>query len=225
MTGSTATVASRGQLERYLRRAPIGELCTLVDPFDPRWEGLLYEEQATRGAYDLAADDAEAGRHGLDVGFHRRWLHARRLREEGRASLVGGPWLASEAPTPFVLDGRRYASVACFHEALKLHEDDSERDAVALGLSRDRRRIRPARRGTFVYAQEELVVGSPAHGGLVARATEAKVDAHAEVRRALAATGRSLLFMGGRYGRAPQALGRFMPFALMVLRYRSKGRA
>lgn len=32
---------------------------------------------------------------------------------------------------------------------------------------------------------------------------------------------RSLLFMGGRYGGAPQALGRFMPFALMVLRYRA----
>lgn len=135
--------------------------------------------------------------------------------------LVGGPWLASEAPTSFELDGRRYASVACFYEALKLHEDDPERDAVALGLGRDRRRLRPARCGTFVHARQELVVGSPAHGGLVARATAAKVDAHAEVRRALAATGRSLLFMGGRYGGAPQALGRFMPFALMVLRYRA----
>lgn len=216
-----ASVASRGQLERWLRRAPIDELCALVDPFDPRWEGLLHEEQVTRRAYDLEADDADATRHGLEVGFHRRWLHARRLREEGRALLVGGPWLASEAPTSFELDGRRYASVACFYEALKLHEDDPERDAVALGLGRDRRRLRPARCGTFVHARQELVVGSPAHGGLVARATAAKVDAHAEVRRALAATGRSLLFMGGRYGGAPQALGRFMPFALMVLRYRA----
>lgn len=216
-----APVASRGQLERWLRRAPIDELCTLVDPFDPRWEGLLYDEQVTCGTYDIEADDADARRQGLDVGFHRRWLHARRLREEGRAVLVGGPWLASEASTPFVLDGRRYASVACFYEALKLREDDPERDAVSLGLSRGRRRLRPARRGTFVYAQQELAVGSPAHGGLVARATAAKLDAHAEVRRALAATGRSLLFMGGRYGGATQALGRFMPFALMVLRCRA----
>lgn len=218
-----APAAARKQLERWLRAAAIDELCRLVDPFDPGWEGLLYEAQVTRGAYDLAADAAEAERHGLDIGFHRRWLHARRLREEGRTVLVGGPWLASEAPTPFELDGRRYASVACFYAALKLRDDDPERDAVALGLGQGRRRIRPALRGVFVHAGQEIAVGSAAHGGLVARATEAKVDAHGEVRRALAATGQSLLFMGGRYGRGPQALGRFMPFALMVLRYRGRG--
>jgi len=224
-----ASTATSKQLERWLRQAPLDELCLRADPFDPAWEGLLYAEQVTSGTYDRAADDAFAERHGLGVDFHGAWLHTRRLREEGVAQLVSGPWLSSEAPTPFVLDGRRFASVACFYEALKLREDDPEREAVAMGSARGRgRRRRPAVRGSFHYSGEgggqEIAAGSPEHGALVARATAAKVEAHAEVRRALAATGRSRLYMGVRFHDGPQALGRYMPFCLMVLRHRATKR-
>ncbi len=208
-------------LARWLQRATVDELCLHADPLDSAWEGLLYDEQVTTGAYDHAADDDEARRHGLDLGLHRRWLHARRLQQEGRAWLVSGPWLSSEAVTPFVLDARRYASVASFYAALKLAEDDPRREAVARG-DRVARRLRPAARGSLTYEGRAIAVGSAEHCALVARATAAKVHAHAEVWRALAATGRSLLFMGGRYGTGPQALGRAMPFALMVLRHRGR---
>lgn len=221
--GAMADAPSRKDLERWLRSLAIDELCVRVDPFEPGLADVLYDEPVTRGTYDAEADAAEAARHGLDVGFHSRWLHARRLRDEGRTVLVGGPWLASEAPTPFELDGRHYASVAAFYAALKLRDDDPEREAVARGRGGRSRRIRPAWRDAFEYDGRRVAIGSPMHGGLVARATEAKVAAHAEVRRALATTGRSLLYMGGRYGRGPQALGRYMPFALMVLRLRHAG--
>jgi hypothetical protein len=49
---------------------------------------------------------------------------------------------------------------------------------------------------------------------LVGRATEAKVLAHAGVREALRATGTVRLAAG------PSALGRYMAFALMVMRVR-----
>lgn len=216
--------AANRSLARLLREAPLDVLCRVTDPFDPAWEGLLYAPQVTSRSYDHAADDAFAARHGLSEGFHRRWLHARRLQEEGLSCLVSGPWLASEAPTPFELDGRRYASVACFYQALKLHEDDPEREAIAMGVAiRARGRLRPAARGVFSYAGREIAVGSPEHGVLIGRATAAKVDGHAMVRRALAETGWSRLFMGARFHGGPQALGRAMPFCLMVLRHRLTG--
>jgi hypothetical protein len=77
--------------------------------------------------------------------------------------------------------------------------------------------VKRARRGVFRYLGEEVSVNSVQHGVLVARATEAKVQAHAEVRQALAATGTTRLAAGDPMA---GAIGRWMPFALMVLRLR-----
>lgn len=64
------------------------------------------------------------------------------------------------------------------------------------------RRPRGGGRPSFLHEGEEIAVGSTAHGVLVARATSAKA------RR---------LYMGDARS---QVLGRFMPFALMVLRFK-----
>lgn len=200
-------------MRELVRRRTLAEVCALLDPLDPGCEGVLYGSQAP--AQDHDEDDARfAAAHGLGVEHHRRWIAARRLRNEGRLWLVSGDPLSSESVAPFHLDGRAYRSVWCFYQSLKFAAGDPRRAAAAAGTGG---RCRGGGRRAFIYEGEEIAVGSTTHGVLVARATEAKVRAHEHVRRALAATGTSRLFMGHANS---QVLGRFMPFALMVLRFK-----
>lgn len=210
-----------GSLRALLRTCPLAELCARCDPLDAAWEGELYAVQEPP-PLDLAAVDREAARHGFEREWYRGLASRRGLLAAGLLRQVSGEPLCSEAEAPFELDGRRYRSVACFYQALKLAEDDPRRGALAEGRwTGSRRGPRPARRGVFTYAGQELAVDSPGHRALVGRATEAKALAHAHVRGALAATGSSRLFMGDA---GSGALGRTMPFALMVLRLRLSGR-
>lgn len=199
--------------DRLLTR-PIAELCR-EDPLGPAWEGVLYEAQIPGTPPDEAELRRFAAQHHLDLPRHREREVQRALLAEGRRCLISGAPLSSESHTPFALDGATYLSVWTFYAALKLPEGAPERAAAALGALT--RRPRCGGRDRFVYAGETIAVGSPAHGALVARATEAKVAAHAHVREALLRTGRARLFMGDA---GSGALGRYMPFALMVLRLR-----
>lgn len=204
--------------EQWLRRASMAEICGRLDPFDPSCEGMLYAEQTASLPPELEAEARRfAARHGLDPEVCRRRMTGRQLMEAGKLRMVSGEPLASESVAPFVLDGRAYRSVLCFYESLKLPEDDPQRAAVAVGAGRRRRLGRPFGRASFRYGGEEIAVGSVAHGVLVARATEAKVNAHEHVQRGLAATGASRLYMGDA---GSQVLGRYMPFALMIVRCR-----
>lgn len=201
-------VAVDERAARRLRERPVATVCAKIDPFDPALEGPLYAPQV------VPDDEAEVRRQASFSGhaseYARAWSRTRCLRHAQLLINVSGDPLG--APTPFVLDGLECASVWSFYQALKL--DGDERVAVAAG----RRNHRPGPlRDSFEFAGETITVDSVADGVLVARATEAKVRAHDRVRRALAATGAARLYMGGPRS---QVLGRYMPFALMLLRLR-----
>lgn len=197
------------RLRERLRERPLAALCAELDPFDPALAGPLYAPQVVPDDDD--EDRRLAGHSGYAGGSALAWARTRRLRHANLLINVSGDPLASQAPTRFRLDGLECTSVASFYQALK--RDGDERIAGAAGYHHRRA---PAR-DSFVYAGERIAVNSAAHGVLVARATEAKVLAHEHVRRALAATGTARLYMGGPYS---QALGRYMPLALMLLRLR-----
>lgn len=178
-------------LREALHRRCVEAACRAVEPDDIACAGVLYD------APDIKPD----------------WTLRTRLMS-AKWTMVGHDSLGSSAWTAFTLDGRTYASVGMFHETLKLAEDDPRRDELALGRWPRRGRVKPAQRGVFRYRGAEIAVDSVEHGVLIARATEAKVLAHASVRQALLASERRWLVIGEGVG----ALGRYMPFALMVMR-------
>lgn len=199
-------------LRETLRSRSVDQVCMLVDPGDPGLEGLLYEgRMATVG--DVQADALEARTLKLEPAAYAAW---RAQQRRPLNHMISGAPLGSDASAPFVLDRLACDSVWSFYQCLKLLEGDPARAEVAAGTS-GRRRVGTGGRRSFRYRGEEIAVGSPAHGALIARATRAKVLAHEHVREALLATGTSLLWMGPRDA---TALGRYMPFALMVLRFK-----
>ncbi len=98
--------------------------------------------------------------------------------------------ISNLAETPFVLDGREYASVEGFWQGLK-SEAESDRRRIA-GLSgREARRAgqdRPRADG-FTYAGARVATGGPAHHQLMRRACMAKFTQHPIARETLLATG------------------------------------
>lgn len=210
--------SSEVQLRDLLRRRSFAEICARTEPDSPLLEGLLHEGRRSTIA-DAAADAREAKELGLNATAYAAWRAARRRPPLPR--MVSGEPLASESHAPFVLDGAEYRSVWCFYQCLKLPEAHPDRAAVAMGRYRRRRGPSTGGRTTFAHRGEEIAVGSPAHGALIGRAVEAKAAAHEHVREALLASGTCLLWMGSW---RPQALARYMPFALMVVRLRLWGR-
>lgn len=206
---------TRTRLAQWLRSADLADIVARFTVDDPELEGSLYAPQSVTLTPTQEAElAAAAARYRVDPARYRLQYVARTRLTVGQQTLVSGRPLASESPTPFELDGLHYASVASFYHSLKLPEGDPRRAAVARG---ERGRRRSGGRVTFDYRGQEFAVGSRDHGLLIARATAAKVRAHEHVRHALLATGASLLYMGDTHS---QALGRYMPFALMILRLR-----
>lgn len=196
---------ARTLLTRWLRKASVAEICARHDPFEPIFEGVLYVSQAPiLSAEQEAAARQIAQRYGMPLHLQQQWMNRRQLLAEGKLMQVSGAPLGSESVAPFSLDGREYNSVWSFYQSLK-------RQAVASGA----RRVGRTGERMFDYGGQAIAANSVEHGVLVARATEAKVRAHEHVQRALVATGTALLYMGDR---SSQALGRYMPFALMVMR-------
>jgi hypothetical protein len=179
------------RVRELLRKTDMAALCQRFEPEDGGLAGALYERRV------WTQEDAPTWRRSWFVGTER-------------AHTISGTLLGSWAPTEFVLDGVVYASLFAFWRSLKYAEGDPQRAETAAGRGRGRGR----RDVAFTYQGERIRVNSPAHGVLVGRATEAKVLAHAGVREALRATGTVRLAAG------PSALGRYMAFALMVMRVR-----
>lgn len=176
-------------LREALHRRSIEAVCRAVEPLDAACVGVLYD-----------LPDARPNGALRDRLVYTNWM------------MVGYVPLGSSAITPFTLDGQAYVSVYAFHAALKLAEDDPRRAEVMAG--RWRRRVGSRRGPIFNYRGEDIDANSAAHGLLMARATEAKVLAHASVREALAATGRRWLHISCQ-GRAWS----YMPLALMAMRW------
>jgi len=192
-------------------RAP-WETLFAADPLHPGWEEVLYERQALSGRYDPVEDERLTRTHGPS---YAHWIRHGRLRAEGRLCLVSGEPLSSETRRAFELDGAPYASVRAFYDSLKVDDVVTRARIAACAYDGPKGLIARPSRAIFRYGGLVVDVGSLEHCVLVARATEAKVHAHDDVRRALLATKRARLYMG-----AITALGRAMPFALMVLRER-----
>jgi len=206
---------TKASLAPLVRRDAPWEALFAADPFHPGWEDVLYEPQVLTGHYDPAEDERAARVRGHFWAGYADWIRQRRLREEGRLWLVSGEPLSSETRRAFDLDGARYASVRAFYDSLKVDDDATRAQIAACAYDGPWGRIRRPRPAAFRYGSQRFEVGSIEHCVLVARATEAKVRAHQDVRAALLGTHRARLYMG-----AFAALGRSMPFALMVLRER-----
>jgi len=203
---------AKPSLEGMIRGRAPWEALFAADPLHPGWEDVLYERQALSGRYDPVEDERLTRTHGPSFA---QWVRHRRLLAEGRLSLVSGEPLSSETRRAFELDGTTYACVRAFYDSLKVDDAATRARIAACAYDGPSAVIKRPSRPTFRYGGLVVDVGSLDHCVLVARATEAKVHAHDEVRRALLATKRARLYMG-----AVTALGRAMPFALMVLRER-----
>lgn len=94
------------------------------------------------------------------------------------------------AHTPFLLDGRQYASVEGFWQGLKF-EDPARRVAIAALHGHEARQVRveAPRIGTVVYGGRTIAAGTADHWDLMLMACRAKFEQHDGARRALLGTG------------------------------------
>lgn len=98
--------------------------------------------------------------------------------------------LGNFAPTPFKLDGRRYASIESFWQGLKFaSESDRARLALLDGRQAKAEGGAASQPATFAYGCETVTAGAWAHWRLMERANRAKFEQNADARAALVATG------------------------------------
>lgn len=98
--------------------------------------------------------------------------------------------ISNLAHTPFVLDGRSYASVEGFWQSLRFDEGEA-RDAAAQlwGAEAKRRGMDAPDHDHVFHAGRAYPCGSSDHRALMYRACRAKFEAHAAAREALLSTG------------------------------------
>jgi predicted NAD-dependent protein-ADP-ribosyltransferase YbiA (DUF1768 family) len=100
-----------------------------------------------------------------------------------------GRLMSNFAPTPFVLDGVRYACIEAFYVCLKFSGDPGkQRDVRRMDGRSARRAGRESAATTAVYGGHEVALGSGEHHALIKRAIRAKLDQNPEVARAFVAT-------------------------------------
>ena len=94
------------------------------------------------------------------------------------------------APSPFILDGRPYASVEGFWQGLKFPDEDRRRTIAALDRHAARRAGESAPKAeAFLYDGRRVLFGTHAHWALMEAACRAKFAADAPSREALLSTG------------------------------------
>jgi predicted NAD-dependent protein-ADP-ribosyltransferase YbiA (DUF1768 family) len=102
--------------------------------------------------------------------------------------------ISNFAATPFVLDGRDYASVEGFWQGLKFPAERDRRRVAALSGSQARDAGEAQPYGpTVAYDGQVVPVGAWGHWQLMERACLAKFAQHAEAREALLSTGERTL--------------------------------
>lgn len=191
-----------------LRAIPTPEIIHAKTVTDADGAGALWHADRT-SVIELSALGAMAwdGRDDKPSDLRNEW--------------AGVNLLCNAAPTPFVLDGERYASVDSFYEALKLPERADERALCAMSPSSAAKRIaRRYRQPEFSYRGIRIPVGSVGHEALLAAAITAKIDQHPDVEAALLATGSAKLVFPSRGAAAPGVLARVTPMTLMLERWK-----
>jgi predicted NAD-dependent protein-ADP-ribosyltransferase YbiA (DUF1768 family) len=97
--------------------------------------------------------------------------------------------IANFAPTPFTLDGMRYACVEAFWQSLRFPLDERTRIAALDGATAKRASDERPYGSHVHYAGEAIAVGTYAHWQLMRRACEAKFAQNEDASAALLATG------------------------------------
>ena len=121
-----------------------------------------------------------------------------------------GRLMSNFAPTPFTLDGRRYASVEGFYVGLKFLDAASRDKAAALSGPAAYAFGKDSTLAETEYGGRRFALGGPEHHALIARAVRAKLEQHPEIARAFAATHpRPIIHDTG----TPERPGTFMPAA------------
>ena len=97
--------------------------------------------------------------------------------------------MSNFAETPFVLDGKRYASVEGFYVALKYSYDPIKADqAVDMVGAQAKRFGKGSSAKEATYEGETFKLGSPEHHAIIKRAIQAKLEQHPAIAREFMAT-------------------------------------
>jgi predicted NAD-dependent protein-ADP-ribosyltransferase YbiA (DUF1768 family) len=97
--------------------------------------------------------------------------------------------IANFAPTPFELDGMRYACVEAFWQSLRFPVEERAGIAALDGRAAKRVSDRQPYGSHVTYAAQAIAVGTYEHWQLMRRASAAKFAQNADARAALLATG------------------------------------
>ena len=97
--------------------------------------------------------------------------------------------IANFAPTPFEIDGARYASVESFWQSLRFPPQDRARIAALDGARAKHASEEQSYGDHIVYGDLAIPVGTWGHWQLMKRACRAKFSQNADARAALLATG------------------------------------
>lgn len=99
-------------------------------------------------------------------------------------------WISNFAHTPFMLDGKRYASIESFWQGLK-YPDEKRRNEIAplYGKEAMRSRADAPHSDVFEYGGRTFRVGTYDHWRLMTLACHAKFSQHEGARSALLGTG------------------------------------
>ena len=97
--------------------------------------------------------------------------------------------IANFAPTPFELDGMRYACVEAFWQSLRAPAPERARIAAMEGRAAKRVSEQHPYGAHVSYGGQDIPVGAYEHWQLMRRACRAKFEQNEDARRALLATG------------------------------------
>jgi predicted NAD-dependent protein-ADP-ribosyltransferase YbiA (DUF1768 family) len=97
--------------------------------------------------------------------------------------------IANFAPTPFALDGERYACVEAFWQSLRFPLDERPRIAALAGPVAKQESSKQPYGSHIVYGGQTIPVGTFEHWQLMRRACAAKFAQNADARAALLGTG------------------------------------
>ena len=93
-----------------------------------------------------------------------------------------GRLLSNFAVTPFVLDGKAYASIEGFYAAIKYWENPKEQKRVArLSGSEAKNASKKCIPDVIVYGGKSMLRGSPEHHDLIKAAIRAKLQYHPDI--------------------------------------------
>lgn len=98
--------------------------------------------------------------------------------------------LSNLAPTPFILNGKKYASVEGFWQGLKFPDEEKRNEIAKLwGVEAKKAGNKAEKSNEFEYQGKKFQAGSEKHQDLIKQAIKAKLEQNSHVLDLLLATG------------------------------------